>query len=43
MYISDVLILLAEEAGVTDENLINRTITAANDVLTIEKYLAEVN
>ncbi len=42
-YIINVLGLLAQEAGVTDENLINRTLTVVNDVLTIERYLAEVS
>jgi hypothetical protein len=42
MYIIDVLSLLAQEAGITDENFSSRTITVANDVLAIERYLAEV-
>jgi hypothetical protein len=38
-----VLDLLTQEAGITDENLSNRIITVANDVLTAERYLAEVD
>jgi hypothetical protein len=43
MYIRKVLDILAQDAGVFDENLSNRIITVANDTLTIEKSLAEVS
>jgi hypothetical protein len=34
--------MLSQEAGVYDKNLSDRTFTVANDVFTIEKFLAEV-
>lgn len=34
--------LLARDAGVTDENVEDRAFTVANDVYTIERFLADV-
>ncbi|CAF4438462.1 unnamed protein product [Rotaria sp. Silwood2] len=41
IYIVKVLSLLAEEAGINDQNLNLRVFTIANDVLDVEKFLAE--
>ena len=42
LYIIEVLGIIAQEAGITDEKLSDRTFLIANDVLNIEKSLAEV-
>lgn len=42
LYIVEVLGLLAREAGISDENLSDRTFTVASDVFTIERFLADV-
>jgi hypothetical protein len=34
--------LLAHDAGVNDDNLEDRAMTVANDVYTVERFLAEV-
>ncbi|CAF1164814.1 unnamed protein product [Rotaria sordida] len=41
LYIVEVVTLLAMEAGINDTNLSDRAFTVANDVFTVEEFLAE--
>ncbi|CAF1196744.1 unnamed protein product [Rotaria sordida] len=41
LYIVEVVTLLAREAGINDTNLSDRAFIVANDVFTVEKFLAE--